>query len=836
MGILLCGLSACSNVDPPDRTPPRSAGPTSAAAAKPSAATTPAAKLAWPRTFTDGDRSFSLYQPQITTWEGDQLAARSAVVVNSKGAKEPRYGVVWLEARTAVDKPARVVTLTDVKVTKATFPQAAASEGAYLESIRKHIGNASRVVSLDQMEANFAASGSARAAAVEVKNDPPKILFATKPTLLVLIDGQPVLRDFADAQGVKLKRVVNTRPLVVQDEATGRYYLHAMRSWLAAPALEGPWGAAKEVPAAVQRLAEVLKDDKSVDLLDPQAEGAAPAELPAVVISTKPAELIQTAGEPKYEPIPGTDLSFISNTDSAVFRHQKTQQSYVLVSGRWFVAPSLEGPWAHLPGKDLPPDFKNIPPDGPRANVLVSVPGTPESREALIANSIPQTATVKISEAKLTLVFDGPPQFKPVDGASGLSYATNTTLPVIRIDGDQTCWCVDNGVWFSARAPTGPWAVATSVPAIIYTIPPSSPLHYVTYVRVYGSGPDVVYVGYTPGYFGTVASSEGVVVYGTGYAYPAYVGTVYVGYPPTYGYGAGFAYGSMSGFAFGFTAGAMIGGCWSQPYWGPCYGGGYGHIDINSSSVYHGRHGGSAAVNRHYEYDPWTGKSKASGSFSSFNPYSNRASVGGYEAKFNDQNNEFKGKRGGATYDADTGVARAAGSKVGADLDEGVVNVKRGAVKYDENTGVIKGAGSSTHRDYDTGEFTGETGKFRYNTNTDTGIAKKGDDLYVGKDDNVYRRTDEGWQQKTDDGWSSVERDPNRSAQAGELNQQRQSRETGSSRVNSYQGAGAYRSSSNSGRSDYSTGGSRGYSPSRGAGGGGYRGGGGGGRGGGGRR
>ena len=81
--------------------------------------------------------------------------------------------------------------------------------------------------------------------------------------------------------------------------------------------------------------------------------------------------------------------------------------------------------------------------------------------------------------------------------------------------------------------------VATKVPDVIYTIPIASPLHYVTYVRVYQSSPDVVYVGYTPGYMGTVASSDGVVVYGTGYYYPAYVGTtVYVGYPPTYGYGA----------------------------------------------------------------------------------------------------------------------------------------------------------------------------------------------------------------------------------------------------------------------------------------------------------
>ena len=39
---------------------------------------------------------------------------------------------------------------------------------------------------------------------------------------------------------------------------------------------------------------------------------------------------------------------------------------------------------------------------------------------------------------------------------------------------------------------------------MIYTIPANSPLHYVTYVRVYGSTNEEVYVGYTPGYYGTV--------------------------------------------------------------------------------------------------------------------------------------------------------------------------------------------------------------------------------------------------------------------------------------------------------------------------------------------
>ena len=93
------------------------------------------------------------------------------------------------------------------------------------------------------------------------------------------------------------------------------------------------------------------------------------------------------------------------------------------------------------------------------------------------------------------------------------------------------------------------------MPAIIYTIPPTSPLYYVTFVHVYGSTAQVVYVGYTPGYLGTVVTPAGVVVYGTGYAYPTWVGTVWYPPPATYGMMAQPVYNPAAGMAFGFAMG-----------------------------------------------------------------------------------------------------------------------------------------------------------------------------------------------------------------------------------------------------------------------------------------
>jgi hypothetical protein len=158
------------------------------------------------------------------------------------------------------------------------------------------------------------------------------------------------------------------------------------------------------------------------------------------------------------------------------------------------------------------------------------------------------------------------------DEGTSLQHAVNTPDPVIQVD-PKSYYALKDGVWFTAPSPNGPWTVATTVPAAIYTIPVSSPLHYVTYVQVYGSTPQTVYVGYTPGYYGTVVAPSTVVVYGTGYVYPpVYVGAYWYPPPPTYGYGAGCGWGALTGFAFGAATAAVWGGAW-----GCCY----GDVDID---------------------------------------------------------------------------------------------------------------------------------------------------------------------------------------------------------------------------------------------------------------
>ena len=70
--------------------------------------------------------------------------------------------------------------------------------------------------------------------------------------------------------------------------------------------------------------------------------------------------------------------------------------------------------------------------------------------------------------------------------------------------------CLD-AVWFISTAATGPWKICTAVPPVIYTIPPSSPVHRVTYVKVETtSEPDVVVCSYTAGYNGAFVAGMAI--------------------------------------------------------------------------------------------------------------------------------------------------------------------------------------------------------------------------------------------------------------------------------------------------------------------------------------
>ena len=524
----------------------------------------------WPRQFLLDDQAFSVYQPQVESWKDNLVEERAAVEIQSSASAQPVFGVVWFKARTEVDKSSRMVNLESIQVTQVNFPSAKDKESYYLSAFQKKAPETLRAISLDRLDASLSiAKIESQRKAPELKNDPPRIIYSQAPALLVLIDGNPVLRE----SGVPgILRIINTRALILLDQSNGTYYFYLGDRWLVSKTESGPWKAlAKTTPTLASSLDKVKKaalQQNQVDLLN---DGTTISELkkgiiPKIYMSTVPTELLSTSGTPQFEPVPGTQILYVKNTASDLFLNTTDQNYYLLISGRWFHSPSLEGAWTYNPPTTLPAEFAKIPDTHPKGDVLASVPGTAQAGEAAISNSIPQTAMVDRNTAKAEATYDGPPDFIPIQGTP-LKYAANSPVPIIEID-LHTFYSVQNGVWFVATSPMGPWVVADHVPAVVYTIPPSSPLYYVTYAYVYGADPNTVYCGYLPGYLGSYITPDGVVIYGTGYTYHPWVGEVWYGPPATFGFGVAWGYGFGWSFHVGYF-GAYYGGTVFSPWWGP---------------------------------------------------------------------------------------------------------------------------------------------------------------------------------------------------------------------------------------------------------------------------
>jgi hypothetical protein len=740
--------------------------------------------------------TISIFQPQLESWYGNIVTGRSAVRVKSSSSTD--YGVIWISARTEVDKVNRVVTLEDVTITKQNFPTLPNNGSTYTNALAKDLPW-NKTIPLDLLESDMATTdAAAKQKTFELQNNPPIIYYSATPAVLALVDGQPVMAPTAD----NMQKVVNTRALIVFDPKKSKYYLALMDGWMEASAIQGPWNVAKREPTKdLDNIKQGAISTNSNQPLGNPSQSLKTAEedgiLPSVYVSTAPAELLVTTGQPVLTSIPGTSLQYVSNTGADIFFDTNNQSYYVLIAGRWFGSGTLvNAQWNYVQGGELPPDFAKIPDYSPKADVLVSVPGTAQAKEAVIANSIPQTATITRSAAKLNVNYYGTPDFQPIQGTS-LTYAVNTATPVIYVPG-TAYYSVQNGVWFTSALPSGPWTVATSVPPAIYTIPPSSPMHYVTYVYVYGSTPSVVYVGYTPGYYGTVVSSTGVVVYGTGYYYPPYVTPyAWVPAPYTYGVGAGFAWSTTAGWALGFGMGMAI-GSWCSPWWGPVGAWGWGYYGAPAWGW--GGYGGAAAANVYGHWgntayagtraawaNPWTGNYGTGGRGAYYNPVTGNSGYAAHAQNYNAYTGNYSSATRASGYNPTTGNRYAGGAGQVSNAYTGNYAAGARGMDYNQSTGVVKGGAAGTYGNAYTGQSVSGAHGFAYDTNTGNGVAHYDNNTYADHNGNVYKYNPSGgWQQHTSSGWS----DPSSSFNKSDADNWASARDSGSGRWGNFQSGG----------------------------------------------
>ena len=661
-----------------------------------SGAPSPPVDNGWPRQQTKDGTVLVTYQPQVDDWQSFRtLTWRMAFTITPKGGKAA-VGAASFEAATDVDQDSHSVLIHDLKLRHVNFPALETDAAARMEELLRNFMPPTVTISLERIVASTPKKDAQPA--LQLNNDPPRIFVTFKPAILLDVSGEPVN---VPIQNTNLEYVLNTSWRVIRDKTDARYYWLAGDQWLCSSDLKGPWTAATALPKEIDVAARDhhFQDIRSALPLQPSK-----ANVPAVFYSTTPAEVILFDGQPAYTAISGTQLSYATNTVSYIFQHGPTKQVFYLTAGRWFSANTLDGPWTYAT-PNLPADFARIPASNPASQVLASVPGTEEAKDAVLMAQIPTTAIVdpKAAAESAKAEYTGEPKFAPIEGTS-LQYATNTSQKVIKV-GDVYYLCLQ-GVWFLSTTPQGPWQTAPSVPQEIYTIPPNSPVYNVTYVtQTTTSGGDVE-ASYTAGYMGAFvigAATGAVICGGTGYYYPPYIGYYpgYIGYPPfypaPYTYGAAAYYNSATG-RYGV----------SQVAYGP-----YGSASRSAS------------------YNPYTGTATRSASVAT--PYG-RTSVG-------QAYNPYTGAYG-ATRQSSNAYSQWGSSVVS----------KNGQSAYTQHYSDARGTVGSIQGSQGGAAVAGK------GAGGNTGFAGKtaGGDMYAGHDGNVYKNTGSGWQKYDNGSWNSV--------------------------------------------------------------------------------
>jgi hypothetical protein len=652
-----------------------------------------AADPGWPRTYATvtGGR-ITVYQPQISSWPDQQrMLGYAAVSYAAKGVDKPELGTIKIEAATQVSLEQRLVYFANLRIVESSFHSLSRDQVREVVSeITAAFPEAERIIALDRILANIDQSAVMEPGATGLRAEPPAIFFSTKPAVLVNLDGEPIWSPIANND---LRFAVNTNWDLFQHAPTHAYYLRDGASWLKAAELGGVWRPAGKLPASFSALP--MDDWPDVRAAVPGQTMGAP-QVPQVFVSERPAELIVLQGEPTYRPVTGTELLWVSNTESDVFRMGRSGPVYYLITGRWFAAPDFTGPWTFAT-PTLPVDFKRIPLEHPRARVLASVPGTTQAAEAVLLAQVPQIARVDRNQLKPPdVAYQGAAEFVAIEGTS-VQRAVNTDKDIIRV-GNEYYMCYQ-AVWFVAPGPTGPWIVASSVPASIYQIPPSSPAHHVTYVVVEPS-PTTQYVTvrYTAGYTG-VMIGWGCAVWGSGYYYSAYVYPapypIYYPYPRTYGSAA-----------------------WYNPWTGT----------FGRTAVAYGPYGGIGATAR---YNPTTGRYVRG--TAAWGPYG----AAGFAQAWNPRTGTYAQTRQGSNIYGSWGSSY----------------VQRGD-EWAQTSRVTNRVTGTTTRVTRTDDGAAIT---KRNAAGGSGVAvTKNGDIYAGHDGNVYKREGGSWQKYEDGNWSAV--------------------------------------------------------------------------------
>ncbi|GAB4513688.1 MAG: hypothetical protein Tsb0019_11180 [Roseibium sp.] len=198
-------------------------------------------------------------------------------------------------------------------------------------------------------------------------NKPPRVIYSDKPAEMIVFDGEPKLEP---VEGTGLEWASNTDSDVFYLKETSTWYILVSGRWFRSASLDGPWTfTTPDLPSDFLNIPEDAPY-YTVRSSVPGSSEAAQARLKASIPTTARVEVgslgadVAYAGDPEFEPIEGTSLSYAVNTSDQVI--QVGAKYYVLQDGVWFVGDSPQGPFQVATA--VPEEIYTIPPSSPVYN------------------------------------------------------------------------------------------------------------------------------------------------------------------------------------------------------------------------------------------------------------------------------------------------------------------------------------------------------------------------------------------------------------------------------------------------------------------------------------
>jgi hypothetical protein len=476
----------------------------------------PPSAWVYPQDWKCAGRRLTMHEPQVTKFDAvnEKVTLRFPATMTDPLGRAT-FGTVEVFGALHADIASRLMKLDMLSAGATTFPfatpaDATAVQGAIGESLPKSL--------LLRLELLTARPGAYTPDATQPKfaKEPPQIIVRERPAVLVQVDGEPVLYDVEE---FPLQYVGNTASDVFRDPKEDMWYLLLDGTWLQSKAFAGPWKKGDgSVPTIMSQIPATHPRGHVRRFVPGTAEFMkrgivpAPKDLPEVIVTDKPSELVLLAGDPLFAFVPGVRaLQSVLNTESDLFLHLPTNLYWLLVGGRWFSASDLDGPWTLA---DQPPaDFAQMPRDNIRGHVVWCVPGTPEASEACALASLDERATLnKFAQVQVLFEPDGKaPVTAPLDG--DVKAVVNTEDDCFELG--KAFYVCQRGTWYTSDNGSTNWKACADVPDAMKHLSETSGSYHVNFCRALGLDGDLANYAIRGGYHGVFAS-KGAPVYGTG--------------------------------------------------------------------------------------------------------------------------------------------------------------------------------------------------------------------------------------------------------------------------------------------------------------------------------